>query len=521
MESTIPQRRRLTLRLSPNGRKQVEHARGLKGWRNDDQRWLKAATEIANSEPPRDWIAFWKLNPDNFSPARSTLKDRFLRQKNIQREFFIALCQAVGVRWESAIDFENSAEGEPPQVADFFGRKTILDRLQKWLLDRANCQLILLHGRAGIGKTEIANRLIQIPAIIHNFRTPIWLSIESAIPLAELIDRLIHHLSEGKAEHGNLTDLLGYLKTDRHLIVLDQWETILDGSTIDRYRSGYENYQDLLKSIGNKHQSCLLILSREKLQLGKSAKILEIGGLNYHEDRDFLEAEGLIGTDTELQQFIEIYHNPSILKLVADRVRILRGGKVSTFVTEDPTVYVNNDTVQIITSEFRQLGELEQSIVYWLAIWRNPISDRELYDSFGKDWSRSIVDEALYSIIVKRSFVKTNPQLEYYLEPVTLKEIVNLFVRKVVRELIKAIDKQDPSHLKLIVSHKLIIGDDRDINQQQMRRIVRSIIEQLLQKFQPQILRHKLEQMKSKIDQGYSGDNLEILLGSIDLYFAR
>jgi DNA polymerase III delta prime subunit len=520
MASNAPKRRRLTLRLSPDGRSQVEQARRLKGWKTDDERWLKAATEIVDSEPPRDWITFWKLNPDNFSPSRSTLKNKFLRQQNIQREFFIALCQAVEVQWESAIDFNNPAEGEPPQVADFFGRKTILDRLQKWLLDRSNCQLILLHGRAGIGKTAIANRLIQTPVIIESFRTQIWLSLESAMPLSELIDRLISHLSAGNAEHGNLTDLLGYLKTDRHLIILDQWETILDGKTIDRYRSGYEDYQELLKCIASKHQSCFLILSREKLQLGKASKVLEIGGLTYNEDRDFLIAEGLTGTDSELQRFIETYHNPSILKLIADRVRILRGGNVSTFVTEDATVRVNKDTIEIITSEFNQLGELEQSIVYWLAIWRNPISE-ELYSSFGENWSRGIIDEALYSVIVKRSFVKTNPQSEYYLEPVTLKEIVNLFVRRVVRELVQSIEQQDSSYAKLIVSHKLIIGDDEDINQQQMRRIVRSIIEQLLKKYQPQILSQKLEQMKSTIDRSYGSDNLEILLRMIDLYFSQ
>jgi hypothetical protein len=86
-----------------------------------------------------------------------------------------------------------------------------------------------------------------------------------------------------------------------------------------------------------------------------------------------------------------------------------------------------------------------------------------------------------------------------------------------VEELTESIEKQDPSYAKLIVSHGLIIGDDEDINQQQMRRIVRSIIEQLLKKYQHQILRQKLEHMKSTIDRGYSADNLDILLKSIIL----
>ena len=113
----------------------------------------------------------------------------------------------------------------------------------------------------------------------------------------------------------------------------------------------------------------------------------KVGGLTYPEDRDFLKAEGLIGTDLELQQFIERYENPSILKLIADRVRTIHGGRVAPLVAENVSVYTNHDTVKIIDAEFRHLGKLEQSIVYWLAIWRNPLSYQQLQTSFRQDLS--------------------------------------------------------------------------------------------------------------------------------------
>ena len=430
---------RLTLRLSVEGRSQIERARHRQGWTTKDERWLKAATQLANSEPPNGWISFWQINPANFSPSESTLKNKFLKQQNIRREFFIALCQAVGLEWQDVVDRDNPAEGQPPQLTPFFGRMSAIVQLQTWVLDRSNCRSILLYGRAGIGKTAIVYQLIQTSAITQNFRPPIWLSLESAMPLAELVDRLIWHLSDNQVKQGDLADLIQYLRQDQYLIILDQWETILDSSSPDGYRPGYENYQDLLKYLGQEHQSCVLIISREKLQfsildrIGSMVKTMKIGGLTYPEDRDFLKAEGLIGTDLELQQFIERYENPSILKLIADRVRTIHGGRVAPLVAEGVSNLTNHDTVRIINAEFRQLARLEQSIVYWLAIWRNPLSYQQLQSSFRQDLSGSMIDEALYSLINQRSFVKTNPQLEYYLEPVTLKEITNLFVRENVR----------------------------------------------------------------------------------------
>ena len=296
----------------------------------------------------------------------------------------------------------------------------------------------------------------------------------------------------------------------------------MDSSSPDGYRAGYENYQNLLKYIGQGHQSCVLIISRDKLQflildrIGSMVKTLKITGLTYPEDRDFLTAEGLIGTDSELQQFIERYENPSILKLIADRVRTIHGGRVAPLVAEGVSNLTNHDTVRIINAEFRQLGKLEQSIVYWLAIWRNPIIYQQLQASFRQDLSGSIIDEALYSLINQRSFVKTNPQLEYYLDPVTLKEITNLFVRENVQELSALIEDRDDFFPQLLIGHALIIGDDREIIQAQMRRVVRSIVEKLLTKFQSQILRQRLAQIQSHVYQGYAADNLDILLRELD-----
>jgi NB-ARC domain len=506
-----------TKRLSVDGRAQVEQARSQKGWVQDDPRWLRSATELADSEPIGGWEAFFLNNPELFSPSSSTLKNRFLKQKNIRHESFVALCQAVGVRWEEVVDRENLAAGEPPQSAPFFGRNTALKQLGEWV-KQEKCRLILLHGRAGIGKTAIAYQLVQkIQKQQQNSIAPIWLSLETAMPLAGLVNQIIEILSEGQVQQGGLTDLINYLRQKPHLIVLDQWETVLENSSQNRYRSGYEDYQTLLDCIGQNHESCFVVISREKFQclnltqMKKVAKSFEVTGLNYQEDRDFLKAEGLTGTEEELRQFIEIYHNPLILQLIADRIRTVHGGKVAPLVAKDVSVLSNSDIVKVIENEFETLGTLEKSIVYWLAIWRNPINIQQLKFSFGENFRMSMVTEALSFLINQRSFVKVNAQSEYYLEPVTLKEITNLFVRNVVKELMDLVDNKNDRSPKLIESHSFVIGDDKDINDEQIRRIVRSIIEQLVNKNSLLILQNNLQNQSTYFSNGYSFINSTVI----------
>jgi hypothetical protein len=503
-----------TKRLSVDGRVKLEQARNQKGWAQDDPRWLRIATELADSEPIGGWEAFWLNNPELFSPSRSTLKNRFLRQKNIRHESFVALCQAVGVRWEEVVDRENLAAGEPPQSAPFFGRNTALKQLGEWV-NQKNCRLILLHGRAGIGKTAIAYRLIQKNQMQQqNSIAPIWLPLETAIPMTELVNQIIEILSEGQVQQGGLTDLMSYLNQKPHLIVLDQWETILENSSQNRYRSGYEDYQSLLDCIGQNHQSCFVVISREKFQclnftqMKKVAKSFEVTGLNYQEDRDFLKAEGLTGTEEELQQFIEIYNNPLILQLIADRIRTVHGGRVAPLVAKDVSVLSNSDIVKVINDEFETLGTLEKSIIYWLAIWRSPINIKQLEFSFGESFRMSMVTEALSFLINQRSFVKVNAQSEYYLEPVTLKEITNLFVRNVVKELMDLVDNKNDRSPKLLENHLFVIGDDENINNEQTRRIVRSIIEQSIRRLPFSVLTQKL----LSLSHGYVSNNLQIMI---------
>ena len=66
-------------------------------------------------------------------------------------------------------------------------------------------------------------------------------------------------------EEARLRQLLELLRARRSLIVLDNFETVLEpGAPEVGYRAGYEGYGQLLRWLGEAgHQSCLIVTSRE------------------------------------------------------------------------------------------------------------------------------------------------------------------------------------------------------------------------------------------------------------------
>src|SRR5205807_9031957 len=106
------------------------------------------------------------------------------------------------------------------------------------------------------------------------------------------------------------------LRTRRCLLVLDNVESILQGgSQAGHYREEYEGYGRLLQRIGeSRHQSCLLITSREKpkevaLLEGETTAIrsYRLGGLPPLAGREILNDKGLEGTTHNWEELITHY----------------------------------------------------------------------------------------------------------------------------------------------------------------------------------------------------------------------
>jgi hypothetical protein len=490
-----------TLRLSISGREIVEAARQEKGWTTGDERWLKEATQLSSQEPPMGWPKFWEENPENFTPSKSTLKNKFLKCQYIRRDNFIALCQAVGVVWERVADLDcPSIIGDPPELMDFYGRSTAVGQLQQWM--KGKTRLIVVHGRAGMGKSSLARHVLN--SVADQFDVLIWRSLESALPLSEWLEQLNADLRQ----QGNLSEFMEYLCQHKCLVVLDQWETLLKDGSSGQYQKDYQEYQNLLqRMVGDRHQSCVILLSREKpqdflLQLGGSAvQCLHLEGLKYPEDKEFLAAEKLLGTELELKSFIKQYNNPLIVKAIAQKARTVQGGKVSLFVDPQVSSVLHVEDISVLMDgEFKRLSTLEQDILYWLAIWRNPVSYEQLHQCILSSITPSELIYTLDALIAKHSIVKvqSDPDSEYWLEPITLRYVTHRFVKQTVKTLSEAIQKQDLKIAKLLWSHAFNIGDDPEIQKEQLRRIVKPTLDKLLEDFSLIQLSKIFEKMQSK-----------------------
>jgi DNA-binding Xre family transcriptional regulator len=458
---------RQTRRLSKTGKEIVRRAKKKKR-----QQWESEETQASIKESPDD---IWRRkarehHPQNIIISEASLK-RFLRRKNpIEADTFIALCKAVEVNPDEVTEFDDLdviCIGDLPESSDFYGRTKALEQLQQWL-DNGK-RLIIVHGRAGIGKTTLAYQVMHLSR--HKFDFLIWVSLASEMPLSELISELTSHISKGKDQKTELSNLKQCLIQHKCLVVLDNWETIMPRT--GQYRTGYQDYSELLEQISStgRLKSCFVLLSLEKpqsariMRAGQAIQSLQLEGLNYEEDREILRAEGLTGTEAELRSFIQIYNNPLILKLVAEMVRTVYRGRVSVLVEDGVSVFGNTaDIADILKKEFerefKRLSKLEQDIIYWLAIWRDPVSLEKLQQSITAPVGISALTCALSSLIAGHSIVKlkeleAEDSSEYYLDRVTLQQATGRFIEQTFQQLDTAIQQQVLQGSEFFVSHAL------------------------------------------------------------------
>src|SRR5262249_60536700 len=118
--------------------------------------------------------------------------------------------------------------------------------------------------------------------------------------------------------------LLEQLRQQRCLVVLDNFETVLGAEQAGSYAPGYEGYGRLLQRVGEgRHQSCLLLTSREKprelvILEGETAptRALPLASLTLDDSRALLQGKGLSATESHWAALHARYSgNPLALKI--------------------------------------------------------------------------------------------------------------------------------------------------------------------------------------------------------------
>ncbi|MEP0920051.1 NB-ARC domain-containing protein [Leptolyngbya sp. DQ-M1] len=505
----------------------------------------------------QDWIGQVKLSvrrngflsqqalAEELGLARSTVVN-FLTGKPVDRAVFEEICLRLSLNCQEisqsiteigsktadpAISTSSSSQpststridwGEAIDVTRFYGRTVELQTLHQWILQEGY-RLIALLGMGGIGKTALSVKLAE--QVQSEFQLVIWRSLRSAPLLDEILTDLLQFLSNQQVTalpltpEGKISLLLTYLQQQRCLVVLDNFEAVLESDMqAGGYKVGYEGYGELLRQVGEtKHQSYLVLTSREKPRevanlegVHSTVRSLLVKGLSPSDGRMIFQDKDCTGLNETVCQLVVNHYagNPLALKIAASAVQELFAGQVDALVPllQEGKLKFRNVT-DLLERQFNRLTSPEQHIFYWLCVNREPSSLAELEnDIVAESIKRRILD--VLTSLVRRSLVERNNQ-GWFLQPVVLEYITEQFIDRICHE----ITEQEPNLFK---SHALVKATAKDyVRQAQFRLILEPIVHDLIDRFGNQksiefYLNQILAQLRQKpeLPPNYAAGNL-------------
>ena len=423
--------------------------------------------------------------------------------------------------------------GEAPDVSIFYGRTKELATLEQWIV-KDRCRLVAVVGMGGIGKTTVCVRSVR--QIQDEFEYVIWRSLLHAPPLAEVLADLLQSLSSQPPTNlpTNLDDaaslLIDYLHRHRCLLVLDGVETILRrGELAGYYRKEHDDYRGLLRRVvETPHQSCLMLISREKPQeiaalTGKTLPVrsLQLTGLQ-EEAREIFKEKSLSET-AKWETLIQLYRgNPLALKIVATTIQDLFCGNVEEFLKQNTIVF--GDIRDILDEQFERLSALELEILYWLAIECKPISLTKLRINILSPVSPSELIEALSSLrrrsLIERSATDGEVLLTIQ-QPVVTEYVTDQFIKQVCEEIREVCKTQKIEKIELLRNFLLVNTQNKDeaVRELQVRLILTPVKDRLCTIFRDERLIEEqltkvlsMLQGRSSLAVGYTRENVQNLL---------
>ncbi len=414
--------------------------------------------------------------------------------------------------------------GDALDVSVFHGRAKELITLEQWVI-QDHCRLIAVLGLGGIGKTALVAKLAE--RVQGHFEYVFWRSLRNAPPVEEVLTELLGFLSNGatnefKTIDGGVLQLLGYLRTQRCLLILDNIESILQsGVSTGHYQKGYEGYGQLLRCVGEtSHQSCLLLTSREKpsefaVKEGKTLPIrsLQLAGLQETEAWKLLEVkDSFFQSETGWRKLIDYYAgNPLALKVIATAIQDLFEGDVLKFLEYfKQGSLVFNSIRGLLDQQFNRLSNLEKQIMYCLAVNRQPTSPIALEADTLPSISKVKLLEALKSLL-RRSLVEKS-SAGFTQQPVVMEYTTEKLTEQVCQEIAT-------EQVSLLNSQALLKAEAADyIRDAQARLIIKPTIACLHNRLgSKKHVEHQLTQTLSSLgtqllQPGYACSNILSLL---------
>jgi WD40 repeat protein/transcriptional regulator with XRE-family HTH domain len=407
--------------------------------------------EVLASLPIRGFARQQDL-ADRLTLSRDTIS-RFLKGQPIDTSNFMEICSVLGFEWQMVAEFSNK-RGESqsskidktlikdvliedwdgaPSIKDFYGRQLELDKLKSEII-KNKCRILVLSGLEGVGKTFLATKLAH--EIQDGFQALIWRSLRDAPKFSDLRADLFQVFTKNNCEDyvdQDIPEFINYLSKIRCLIILTNVDAVMqDGEGSGNFRPGYEAYNDFLKRLSEQaHKSCA-ILTSSKIPIvlvsadgpGLPVQIHKIRGLDIESSRKILHSKGISDSiNVEIELVNKYQGHPYALQLISSSIQNIFLGSVQEFLASGQFVF--NGLRKFLDKQFKSLSPLEISIINWLAINQEPVSESMLYEDIDKIPKATLL-ESLQSL-QRRSFVETKKggfTLQYFICDYVLNKLI-------------------------------------------------------------------------------------------------
>jgi hypothetical protein len=418
---------------------------------------------------------------------------------------------AVAAAVKSALRQDLAAQID---VSRFYGRSTELATLQSWLIDSL-VRVAAIVGMGGIGKTSLIAKLVQDSLSDASFEKAgvegvVWRSLRDAPPISDLIQDLTQFVTDSTEPFTastidqQISHLLSELRQRRFVIVLDDWETLLQEGELSGYCAAqYKGYSRLLyRFAAEQHQSGLVILSREQpIELAAFAgepvvQSLKLRGLQTADAKTLLSTRGFVGQEAGLSELVSIYRgNPAALKLIGAMIQEICDGQVSQFLAQ--TSLVLGDVLSnLLEQQLIKLSDAERNVILWLAIVGKPTSIADLkllmtseershlLTALDSLWRRSLIEKTTSSSPPGQPSQREVSPTLFSLEPVVLKCVLHQLVDALWQDVETVLETRSIAQLGILKTHLLLKDEETfSITLYHVRRILYRVRDRLVSTF--------------------------------------